>query len=318
MNPRYGRLTGKRRSIAGFTQLWMGQGHLLLVNSSRFTEKYQRFSFADIQAIVVTDGPDRTIPQILAVLASIAWGTLAFAVDLQFGKWFFAITGAILLSLALLDIARGPRCRCFVHTAVSRWPLPPVSRQRVARRVLATIVPAIEAVQGTLPAEQLAQIAISEGTTEVETGVEPPPDIPRRRFGAVHVLFGLFLLDAALFWVAFRWPQSGAGVYLLTAVFGELLLSVMALVQGRANPLRFSYVLIALAIACVAVDTIGTGRAIWAGLIQSALQRAGQPGFQLIFSPPKSAALFASSWRTVAGIAGLAAAFLEHKRTAAS
>jgi hypothetical protein len=294
----------------------MGRDHLLLVNSTRFTERYQRFSFADIQAVVVTDGPDRTLPQILAVLASIAWGTMAFAVDLQFGKWFFAITGAIFLAFALLDIARGPRCRCFLHTAVSRWPLPPVSRQRVARKVLATIVPAIEAVQGALPAEQLAQIAISDGAGSAAAGTAPPLEIPRSRFGAVHILFGLFLLDAALFWVAFRFPQSGVGVYLLTAIFGEVLLSVMALIQGRANPLKFSYVLIALAVACVAVDTVDTGRAIWAGLLTSALQRAGGAVAPLVFSPPKNAALFASSWRVVASLSGLMASLIERKRTA--
>src|SRR5580704_13928210 len=138
MTAAYRQLTRKKRSIAGHTQLWMGPDHLLLVTSSRLTEKYQRFSLADIQAIVVSDGPDRIILQTLAVLASIAWGAGAFAVDLAFGKWFFAVTGFLFLALAILDIARGPRCRCFLHTAVSRWPLRPVSRQRIAGKFLTT------------------------------------------------------------------------------------------------------------------------------------------------------------------------------------
>jgi hypothetical protein len=306
----YEPLTGKRRSIGGYTQLWKGPDHLLLVNSSRFTEKYQRFSFADIQAIVITEGPDRTVPQILALLASIAWGSAAFAVNLQFGKWFFAITGLILVVLAIRDIARGPRCRCFLHTAVSRWPLPPVSRQRTARKFVATIVPAIEAVQGTLPAEQFAQIAISDGT--VSASASPPPQISRPRLRAVHILFGLFFLDAALFWVAFHWPQSSVGVYLLTAIAGELLLAVMSLFQGRANPLRFSYVLTVLAIACIVVDSIRTGRMIGAFFLGAALQRVGTVAVPELL-PPKNIAIFASTWRVIAGIAGLAAVFYEHK-----
>src|SRR5579863_5147921 len=155
MTPQYQKLTRKKRSISGHTQLWMGADHLLLVNSSRLTERYQRFSLADIQAIVVSNGPDRVILQTLAVLASIAWGAGALAVSLTFGKWFFGLTGLLFLVLAVLDIARGPRCHCVLHTAVNRWPLLPVSRQRVARKVLATLTPAIVGVQGSLADEQL-------------------------------------------------------------------------------------------------------------------------------------------------------------------
>jgi len=308
----YEPLTGKRRSIGGYTQLSKGPDHLLLVSSSRFTETYQRFSFADIQAIVITDGPDRTVPQILALLASIAWGSAAFAVNLQFGKWFFAITGLMFVVLAIRDIARGPRCRCFLHTAVSRWPLPPVSRQRTARKFVGVIVPAIEAVQGTLPAEQFAGLLVSDGAASAPGGASPPPQISSPRLRAVHILFGLFFLDAALFWVAFRWPQSSVGVYLITAIAGELLLAVMALFQGRANPLRFSYVLTVLAIACIVVDSIRTGRMIGALFLGAALQRVGTMAAPELL-PPKNIAIFACSWRVIAGIAGLAAVFYEHK-----
>ncbi|HLK49324.1 MAG TPA: hypothetical protein VKT49_14380 [Bryobacteraceae bacterium] len=312
----YEPLTGKRRSLTGFTQLWQGPDHLLLVNSSRFTETYQRFSFADIQAIVITDGPDRTVPQILALLASIAWGSAAFAVDLQFGKWFFAITGLLFVALAIRDIARGPRCRCFLHTAVSRWPLPPVSRQRTARKFVGAIVPAVEAVQGTLPAEQFAQIAVSDGTASASTGSAPPPAISSPRLGAVHILFGLFFLDAALFWVAFHWPQTDIGVYLLTALLGELLLAVMALFQGRANPLRFSYVLTVLAIAGIVADSIRTGRMMGTIFLGAALRQMGTLPPDLLL--PKNGSIFAFSWRIIAGIAGLAAVFYERKRTSES
>jgi hypothetical protein len=306
----YSRLTGKRRSFGGYTQLWKGPDHLLLVNSSRFTEQYQRFSFADIQAIVVTDGPDRTVPQILALLASIAWGSLAFAVNLQFGKWFFAITGLLFVALAIRDIARGARCRCFLHTAVSRWALPPVSRQQTARKFVAEIVPAIEAVQGSLPAEELAQIVVADEAANSPAASFPPLEISRPSLTAVHILFGLFLLDAALFGVGLRWPAN-VGVYLIVAIFGELLLAGMALFQGRANPLRFSYVLTVLAIACIAVDSVRTGRMILMVLRSVAIDRVQTTMPPLL--PPESMVVFASSWRVIAGIAGLAAVFFERK-----
>jgi hypothetical protein len=309
MTPPYRKLTRKRRSIAGHTQLWMGPDHLLLVNSSRLTERYQRFSLADIQAIVVSAGPDRIVLQTLAVLASIAWGAGAFAVDLTFGKWFFAATGLLFLVLAIVDIARGPRCRCFLHTAVSRWPLLPVSRQRIARRFLATIVPAIETVQGPLSAEQLAEMATSAEPADPA----PWPEVTRPRWGAAHVLFALFLLDAALFWIAFRWPELNAALYLPTAVFCELLLAGMALIQGRSNPLRISYLVVALTIACVAVDIVTTGRLAWMDLMNRALQGGGPPVLTTLLAPAKSAAVFASTWRALASLTGVTASYFERR-----
>jgi hypothetical protein len=306
MTAAYRKLTRKKRSIAGHTQLWMGPDHLLLVSSSRLTEKYQRFSLGDIQAVVVSDGPDRTVLQTLAVLASIGWGAAAFAVDLTFGKWFFGVTGLLFLALAILDIARGPRCRCFLHTTVSRWPLLPVSRQRIAQRFLATIVPAVEASQGALSAEQLAEIA----ATAEPAQAAPPPEVSRARWNAARVLFVLFLLDAAMFWIAFRWPPLGAAVILPTAVLGELLLAVMALIQGRSNPLRISYVLIALTIACVLVDIVTTGRLAWADLMSRALQGT-PPVLTTLLAPSKDAAVFGATWRVSASLIGLTASYFE-------
>jgi hypothetical protein len=311
MTANYRRLTPKKRSIGGHTQLWMGTDHLLLVNSSRFTEKYQRFSLADIQAIVVSDGPDRTVLQALAVLASIGWAAGALAVDFTFGKWFFAVTGLLFLALAILDIARGRRCRCFLHTAVSRKPLLPVSRQRIARRFLAAIVPAIEGVQGALSAEQLAEIVASADPSNAA----PPPEVTRPKWGAAQLLFALFVFDAALFWIAFRWPPLGAAVILPTAVFGELLLAVMALIQGRSHPLRVSYALIALTIACVVVDIVTTGRLAWADLMSRALQGGGPPVLTSLLAPTRAAAVFASTWRAAASLIGLTADYFERRGT---
>src|SRR6266849_5352271 len=95
----YQRLTGRKRTLLGYSQLWLGPDHLLLVKSTRFAEEYQRFALADIQAITLTE-----------------------------------MHGLL-----------GTRCRCYLHTAVSRELLRPVSRVRIARRFLARLRPAIEA-----------------------------------------------------------------------------------------------------------------------------------------------------------------------------
>jgi hypothetical protein len=55
----YRRLTGRARTLSGYSQLWIAPDHLLLLRSTRFTEFYQRFALADIQAVVVTELPAR-------------------------------------------------------------------------------------------------------------------------------------------------------------------------------------------------------------------------------------------------------------------
>src|SRR6266851_2934651 len=149
----YRKLTRRARNLIGYSQLWLGPGHLLLVKSSRFIEQYQRFAFSDIQAIVITTLPDRTVFQVAGAAVAIAWISAVLAVTSLFAKAFFAITGALGLAAMLADIMRGPRCRCYLHTAVSRELLAPVSRTRTAAAFLSKLKPAIEAVQGSLPVE---------------------------------------------------------------------------------------------------------------------------------------------------------------------
>jgi hypothetical protein len=125
-NSLYKRLTGKRRSIVSFTQLWMAPDHILLVRSSRITERYQRFALSDIQAVVVTATPDRTVFQILAMLAAIAWGAFALLTTSLFGRYFYVITGARpplpLHSLHHRQSGASPSC------------LPPAHRREISRR----------------------------------------------------------------------------------------------------------------------------------------------------------------------------------------
>jgi hypothetical protein len=128
----YRKVTSRRRSLMGYSQLWLGEGHLLLVRSARLVENYKRFALQDIQAIVISDGPDLRAVQALAVAVSLGWAALALAMSSTFGQGFYAITGFFALALAIIDIARGPRCRCVLHTAVSTESLPSVSRRNAS------------------------------------------------------------------------------------------------------------------------------------------------------------------------------------------
>src|SRR5258708_3448740 len=154
----YRRLTGRSRTLVGYSQLWMGPDHILLVKSTRLSEDYQRFAFSDIQSIAVTQRGDRTVFQVIAGLTMLAWTLAALAVSSIFGKWFFAVTGLLGCAWVIMDIVGGPRCRCYLRTAVSRELLAPVCRMRYAESLLAEIQTAIEAVQGSLPAGGLSRL----------------------------------------------------------------------------------------------------------------------------------------------------------------
>src|ERR1019366_8825947 len=168
MSP-YTKLTPRHRTLGGYTQLWLAPDHLLLLTNTRFAEEYKRFAFSDIQSIVVTRLPSQLVLQIVMILAALAWMSLWFAVDSRFARWTFEIAGALALLWPAVDLARGPRCRCFLRTRVSGELLAPVSRMKTADHFLALIRPVIESAQGALPAE--AQVA-------VETPVDaPPPEI---------------------------------------------------------------------------------------------------------------------------------------------
>ena len=305
----YQRLSRKQRTLIGFSQLWLAPDHILLVRSTRFMERYQRFSLSDIQAIVVTELPDRAAFQfaVLAVVIAAAGGF--FAVSSMVAKIPLAVVAAIGMGIILTNIALGPACRCYLHTAVSKELLP-VVRVRAARRFLQRIRPAIEAVQGALTPERAATVTIPAATSE------KPPDVVHSPSYLPEVLFALLLIDGALVMANLRFPKAELWSVLLSAMFGEIILMVVALLRraGR-DPRRIIYALMIPAIFCIGWDGfhIASTFVDWLnGVAQSA--RRGDPAPPSILTWhafSSSGALFAAVWRIAAGAIGLAASWFE-------
>jgi hypothetical protein len=309
-NSSYLRLSPKSRTWTGFSQAWLGSDHLLIVNSNRLVERYQRFAFADIQAIVVTEGGRRAVWQ--AVAASI-WFAASIAVQVTFGKGFFATLGLVALIWAILDIARGPRCRCVLQTAVSRERLHPISRMRTARAFLATISPAIESVQGSVPVEDLvAQAAMRTPLTDNSDSMVQPPAIERPLSYAPEILFGLLMLDGVLVLVALRSPIGVALGLLPTVYFAEFLIGIFALVQSRARSAATIAILIA-AFLGVLIDPFAlSGVAVWPSLVAAFRQGpSGQAQWNIPIAAPATTLMFAVGWRAILALTGLAACHFE-------
>jgi hypothetical protein len=314
MSSIYTKLTPTRRTFFGHTQLWLAPDHILLLISSILAEDYKRFSFSDIQSIVVTELPSRVVPQVIMILAALAWMALWFAVDLTFFKWSFVVTGSLALLWSIVDIARGPRCRCYLHTRVSKELLAPVSRVRIARNFLATVRPMTEAAQGVLAPAQLDTAEAPYASWEPE-----PPQIVASPGYVPEVLFAVFLINAAVIWGTVVFPKNAEipGI-LVNTLFAEVVLIIVALVRRRGRDARvIIYVVIALTIVGFSFDVVTMSRQLFGWYlvtIEKAKNNDKSTTFLTMFPVGGHRAMVAYSWRAAAGFIGLAAAFWERRK----
>jgi hypothetical protein len=310
----YTKLTPAKRRLFGYTQLWLAPDHILLLISTQFAEDYKRFAFSDIQSIVVTQLPSRVVPQVIMIVAALAWTCLWFTVNSAFAKGAFAVTGALALLWPIVDIARGPRCRCYLHTRVSGELLAPVSRMKTARKVLAIIRPMTEAVQGVLPAEQPAAAEIPS------TPWEPrPPEIVSSPGYVPEVLFELFLINALVIWASIHFPKiPEISSLLISSLVAEVLLIVVALARRGGRDTRVViYVVMVLALVGIASDVMPIGRSLlswYTSVIEKAKHGDKSTPFIVLFQPADRGAVIAYTWRAAAGAFGLAAAFFERRK----
>jgi len=310
----YTKLTGRDPGITGYSQLWLAPDHILLLTSTRIVEEYKRFAFSDIHSIVVTELPSRVVPQVIMIFAALAWMGLLFTVDSRFAKGCFVLSGALALLWPIRDIARGQRCRCFLHTRVSGERLAPVYRMKTARAFLAAVRPRIEAVQGMLR-EELPQ-AIETPWTAREPS---PPQVVSSPGYVPEILFALFLVNAVLIWALVRFPKVPelSGV-LLNSLFAEALLIVVALVRRRGRDARVViYVVMVLAIVGLVFDAGTISRQLF-GWYMTVLDKAKNGDktttFITLFPSAGRKAMIAYCWRAAAGAIGLSAAFYERRK----
>jgi len=161
--PEYHRLTWAHRRGTSFfafsparSSLWLGKDHLLCVDSTGYNEKYKRFYFRDIQAILLRKTEHRAI----WALAFGALGTLcamfAFIVNDQVWPYILGTLAGLSALGLLLQLASGPTCSCQLRTAVQTEELGALNRVPRAQRILRRLRPLIAAAQGELASEEVA------------------------------------------------------------------------------------------------------------------------------------------------------------------
>lgn len=248
---RFTRLPGRSGMFSANQQrLWMGDGYILNLIETWFTERHNRFYLDDIQAITYHRTARRDIYTgilfgilllflVLGVYVSSIFGGLsAGAVAIWVVCAFFGI-------VALVNIARGPTCVCRVYTAVQSVKLEAVAREREARRFVAQVRPFIEGAQGQVTREYLeAQGDLSE----VQAGayVEQNPAVPKQTeakpaaSGRLHLAgFAALVLLGALSFL--RLAEPGAvldwiAIFVTVFYVGMIVSALIAQRSQRVSP----------------------------------------------------------------------------------
>ena len=142
--------------------LWLAPHHLLQVQSGVLREGYRRFAYRDVQSI----GVRRTARGLFynLILGGVAglFGLIAVlvAVSSASSAGGLVVSGGLAgfcLALIVVNVLRGPTVRCDLRTAVGLYPLPSLSRMGPAQRALELIRQRVEAAQGELSRDVLAE-----------------------------------------------------------------------------------------------------------------------------------------------------------------
>src|SRR5580698_5743486 len=144
----YERLTRPATSVGSYRTLWFAKDHLLLVNSTGYSEDYQRIQFSDIKGFFVIPSERRLAWNVPWIIFALFSGV--FLSNTLYSGGTPVVSGTILaLSLIFLvwNNIMGPSCIAFVVTGVQTAPLPSLVRRRKTRKVLARLQPLIAEVQ---------------------------------------------------------------------------------------------------------------------------------------------------------------------------
>ena len=189
-DPNYRKLKLGGRSWLNNSTYWIGPNHLLVVEISNYTERYRRFYFKDVQAILVQSTPTRLIWNLIhGALAFCALAVLLFVVVQSapggFQNGDYMVMGAWLALLLffgtfiLVNTLRGPTCLVQVKTAVQNQRLSGVKRWRNADALLAVLTPLVNAAQKSTVTE--SPVPVTPSTTPSTTPPTEPagPNAPQ-------------------------------------------------------------------------------------------------------------------------------------------
>jgi len=265
----YRRLPGKKRGLGSWRTLWVGDDHLLSVDSNGYTEEYTRYYFKDIKAIFTRRTSKGKIWNAL-LAAAFAVCILAFLTSLgnEATSWTgtSAVLSALMLAALFANIILGATCRCHILMPLGIQELPTLRRIRSVRRTLETIGPYVEVSQGVLtPEEALAPAAFPDARIpspplhgRLETVPLGERQVPVYRGGMHLAVFSLLIGEAVLGFAALRY--HGRPLLLISGLMTLSLFAclVAAIVKQQGSPVpRFvgRLVWVALGVLAIAITS---------------------------------------------------------------
>ena len=157
----YERLTRPRLGLNGMGSLWLGSDHLLLVTNTLAVERYRRWYFPDLQALVMRKNAARMIWNI--ILGSVAFLLLAGAVACVIGSGsaslsddiialyvmaaVLGILGMVFVTAGAINFVMGPSCTLFIQTPHGLERLSTPNRVAGVEKLTARVQPLLLAVQ---------------------------------------------------------------------------------------------------------------------------------------------------------------------------
>lgn len=157
---RYRRLPGRppafRLASNASSRLWLGDDHLLQVQTTYFSETYKRYAYGDIQALLLRETGRALVTNIILAVLATGSGLLLLTTTDEAGRGFCIGSAAFWVLLLIVNLGRGKTCRCQLQTAAGPHPLSSLSRVRPARRALRLIAEKVAAAQG-VPGRQAAE-----------------------------------------------------------------------------------------------------------------------------------------------------------------
>ncbi len=185
--------------------LYIASDHLLCVRVQFLSERYKRFYYQDIQAIITRR---TSAGRVWNIILAIAVGLLASACLIwgpgSGGAIFGWIVAGFFSILLAINWMRGPTCACHLVTAVQTEHLPSLNRLRTAGKTIGLLRALIEQAQGQLPE---GEIEVMQAETPRSTVSPPPPGAlpvqalrpPKSYRGNVHrMLYYLLFVDGGL------------------------------------------------------------------------------------------------------------------------
>jgi hypothetical protein len=177
----YTRLTRSPLQIGTYKSLWLAEDHFMQVESSGYSESYQRFQFSDVQGFFIQASNRRLYWNLFwSLWALVAVIPFIFALveeEMPGASLVFLIIATVFL---LWNNLLGPSCRVYLVTRVQTLHLAGVARRRKANSVLGRLQPLIERAQSSLvmptTAATVATVATGSGssTASVETAIALP------------------------------------------------------------------------------------------------------------------------------------------------